>query len=161
MIKNYKKIAAQAVFFLYLCARIIVPLQLEKENPIEEAQRYVDNAKQTLKDNGELDIATRLYGDRKYVRSAGHFLWNAVLIALDAVFHVKTSHRRPDIKDYKDAVSTRDRKLLALVNNGYDTMHIAMSYDGNQSKAVCDEGFRLANEIIKICSKMMPKQQNP
>jgi hypothetical protein len=49
--------------------------------------------------------------------------------------------------------------LLALVNNGYDTMHIAMSYDGNQSKAVCDEGFRLANEIIKICSKMLTKHK--
>lgn len=134
---------------------------MEKQNPIEEARRYVDNAKHTLKDNGELDTATRLYGDRKYVRSAGHFLWNAVLIALDAVFHVKTSRRRPDIKNYKDAVAGRDRKLLALVNNGYDTMHIAMSYDGNQSKAVCDEGFRLADEIIKICSKMLPKQQDP
>ena len=134
---------------------------MEKENPIEEAQRYVNNAKDTLKDNGELDTATRLYGDRKYVRSAGHFLWNAVLIVLDAVFQVKTPRRRhPDIKDYKDAVASRDRKLLALVNNGYDTMHIAMSYDGNQSKAVCDEGFRLANEIIKICSKMLPKQQD-
>lgn len=134
---------------------------MEKENPIEEAQRYVDNAKDTLKNNGELDTATRLYGDRKYVRSAGHFLWNAVLIVLDAVFQVKTPRRRhPDIKDYKDAVASRDRKLLALVNNGYDTMHIAMSYDGNQSKAICDEGIRLANEIIKICSKMLPKQQD-
>ena len=132
---------------------------MERENPIEEAQRYVDNAKQTLKENGEFDSATRTYGDRKYVRSAGHFLWNAVLIALDAVFHVKTSRQRPDIKDYKAAVATRDRKLLALVNAGYDTMHITMSYDGNQSKAVCDEGFRLANEIIKICSKLLPKQQ--
>ena len=64
-----------------------------------------------------------------------------------------------DDEDYKAAVATRDHKLLALVNAGYDTMHITMSYDGNQSKAVCDEGIRLANEIIKICSKMMPKQQ--
>jgi len=135
---------------------------MEKENPIEEAQRYVDNAKDTLNDKGELDTVTRLYGDRKYVRSAGHFLWNAVLIVLDAVFQVKSPRRRhPDIKDYKEAVASRDRKLLTLVNVGYDTMHIAMSYDGNQSKAVCDEGFRLADEIIKICSKMLPKQQNP
>ena len=133
---------------------------MEKQNPIEEAQRYVDNAKQTLKENGEFDAATRTYGDRKYVRSAGHFLWNAVLIALDAVFHVTTSHQRPDIKDYKAAVATRDRKLLALINTGYDTMHITMSYDGNQSKAVCDEGIRLANEIINICSKMLPQQSS-
>ena len=132
---------------------------MEKENPIEEAQRYVDNAKQTLMENGEYDKSLRRYGDRKYVRAAGHYLWNAVLIAVDAIFNVKTKQRpHPDIKDYKAAVGLRDRKLLALVNDGYDTMHIAMGYDGNQQKDVCDAGFRLANEIIKICSKMIPKQ---
>ena len=134
---------------------------MEKENPIEEAQRYVDNAKQTLKENGEYDKSLRRYGDRKYVRAAGHYLWNAVLIAVDAIFSVKTKSRpHPDIKDYKAAVALRDRKLLALVNDGYDTMHIAMGYDGNQQKDVCDAGFRLAEEIIKICSKMLPKQQD-
>lgn len=129
---------------------------MEKKNPITEAQRYVDNAKQTLKDNGDLDTSTRLYADRKYVRSAGHFLWNAVLIVLDAVFSVKTKTRpHPDIKDYKEAVAKRDRKLLQFVTVGYDTMHIAMGYDGNQSKAVCDEGFRYANEIINRCAAML------
>jgi hypothetical protein len=110
-------------------------------------------------ENGEYDKSLRRYGDRKYVRAAGHYLWNAVLIAVDAIFNVKTKQRpHPDIKDYKAAVALRDRKLLALVNDGYDTMHIAMGYDGNQQKDVCDAGFRLANEIIKICSKMIPKQ---
>ena len=132
---------------------------MEKQNPIEEAQRYVDNAKQTLKENGEFDTTTRTYSDRKYVRAAGHYLWNAVLIVMDAIFNVKTKKRpHPDIKDYRAAVATRDRKLLALVNAGYDTMHITMGYDGNQSKEVCDAGFRLADEIIKICSKMLPDQ---
>lgn len=132
---------------------------MEKQNPIEEAQRYVDNAKQTLKENGELDTTTRTYSDRKHVRAAGHYLWNAVLIVMDAIFNVKTKKRpHPDIKDYRAAVATRDRKLLALVNAGYDTMHITMGYDGNQSKEVCDAGFRLADEIIKICSKMLPDQ---
>ena len=129
---------------------------MERKDPIEEAQRYIDNARQTLKENGELDTATRLYGDRKYVRSAGHFLWNAVLIVLDAIFHVKTKTRpHPDIKDYKEAVARRDRKLLQFVNVGYDTMHIAMGYDGNQSKDVCDAGIRYANEIIRICKPML------
>ena len=130
---------------------------MERQNPIEEAQRYVENAKQTLKEYGEYDKSLRRYGDRKYVRAAGHYLWNAVLIVMDAIFNVKTKRRpHPDIKDYKAAVAARDRKLLALVNDGYDTMHIAMGYDGNQQKDVCDAGFRLANEIIKTCSKMIP-----
>lgn len=132
---------------------------MEKQNPIEEALRYVDNAKQTLRENGELNVATQYYGDPKYVRSAGHFLWSGVLIALDAVFQVKTDQRQhPDIKDYKDAIRKRDRKLLDLVNKGYETMHIAMGYDGNKDKDVCDDGFRYANDIISYCAKIMPKQ---
>ena len=131
-----------------------------KQNPIEEAYRYVDNAKQTLRENGELDMTARYYSDPKYVRSAGHFLWSGVLIALDAVFQVKTAQRQhPDIKDYKDAVRKRDRKLLDLVNKGYETMHILMGYDGTQSKSICDDGFRYANDIIAYCAKIMPKQK--
>lgn len=43
---------------------------MEKKSPIEEAQCYVDNAKQTLIDNGEYDSDLKRYGDRKYVKSA-------------------------------------------------------------------------------------------
>lgn len=50
---------------------------MKMKNPIEETQCYVDNANDTLKTNGKLDTATRLYGDRKYVHSAGHSMWNA------------------------------------------------------------------------------------
>lgn len=129
---------------------------MEKKNPVDEARRYVDNAKQTLKENGEYDSSLKRYGDRKYVRAAGHYLWNAVLIVVDAIFHVKTKTRpHPDIKDYKEAIATRDRKLLALVNDGYDTMHISMGYDGNQQKSVCDTGFSLADQIITRCAAMM------
>ena len=126
-------------------------------NPLSEARRYVDNAKQTLQEHGQLDIKSRLYMDDKYVRSAGNFLWYAMIIMMDAVFNVKTSHHpHPDINDYKAAVAQRDRKLLAYVVAAYDTMHISMGYDGNPSKKVCDEGFRLANHIIDRCASMLP-----
>lgn len=129
---------------------------MKKDNPIEEARRYVDNAKQTLKENGEYDRSLKRYGDEKYVRSAGHFLWHAVLIVLDAVFGVKTKTRpHPDIKDYKDAIGKRDRKLLALVSDGYANMHISMGYDGNPRKALCDDSIDLANDIINRCAAMM------
>ena len=62
---------------------------------------------------------------------------------------------RADIRDYKEAVGKRGRKLLALVNDGYDTMHLSMNYDGNQSKDVSDGGFRLANAIIDRCAAMV------
>ncbi len=129
---------------------------MKREDPIEEARRYVDNARETLMEKGEYNAELNRYDDEKYVRAAGNYLWLGVLMALDAVFHVRKDRRtRADIRDYKEAVGKRDRKLLALVNDGYDTMHLSMTYDGNQSKDVSDGGFRLATAIIDRCAAMV------
>ncbi|MCR5014442.1 MAG: DUF5618 family protein [Bacteroidales bacterium] len=129
---------------------------MEKPNPIDEARRYVENAKQLLIENGELDAETRLYSDRKYVRMAGDTLWKGVLLILDAAFHVRTDRRRRvDIEAYKAAVGQRDGKLSKLVHTGYEIMHLYMGYDGVQDKATCDNGFRIANDIIDRCSKLI------
>lgn len=128
----------------------------KQKNPIAEARRYVENARKTLKENGELDVETKVYQDEKYVRAAGNYLWLGVLMALDAVFKVRKDRRtRVDINAYLDAVGKRDRKLLSFVNSGYDIMHLYMNYDGNPAKGVSDEGFRLANTIIDRCETMM------
>ena len=125
-------------------------------DPISEARRYVENAQTILKEHGNLDYETQLYQDRKYVRMAGNTLWNGVLLILDAVFHVKKVGRlHPDVIDYRDEVAKRDKKLLALFNTAYETIHVYMGYDGNQSKATCMEGFRFANEIIDRCAAML------
>ena len=128
----------------------------KKNDPIAEARRYVENARKALNENGELDTETKLYQDDKYVRAAGNYLWLGVLMALDAVFHVRKDRRtRVDINNYLDAVGKRDRKLLSYVNTGYDIMHLSMTYDGVPSKGVSDEGIRLANAIIDRCETMM------
>ena len=129
---------------------------MKKKDPISEARRYVDNAKKTLKENGEYDAELNRYNDDKYVRAAGNYLWLGVLIALDAVFHVRQDRRtRVDINNYREAVGKRDRKLLALMNDGYDTMHLSMNYDGNPYKGVSDSGIRIANNIIDRCEMML------
>ena len=109
-----------------------------------------------MRENGEYDAELNRYNDEKYVRAAGNYLWLGVLMALDAVFHVRTDRRtRVDIDDYREAVGKRDRKLLALMNDGYITMHLNMNYDGNPAKGVCDDGFRLANTIVDRCETML------
>ena len=129
---------------------------MKQKDPIAEARRYVDNARTTLKEKGELNLETKRYEDDKYVRAAGSYLWLGVLMALDAVFHVRKDRRtRVDINAYLDAVGKRDRKLLDYVNDGYNVMHLSMTYDGTQAKDVCDSGFRLANTIIDRCEKMV------
>lgn len=126
-----------------------------KKDLIKEARRYVDNAEKTLSENGRYNPELKLYEDEKYVRAAGHYLWHAVLLALDAVFQVRADRRtRVAIDDYYEAVRKRDRKLLALVNSSYNVMHLSMDSDGTPSKSVCGEGFRLANDIIDRCAAM-------
>ena len=125
-------------------------------NPVAEARRYVENAQDLLKEHGNLDYETQLYQDRKYVRMAGNTLWNGVLLILDAVFHVKRVGRlHPDVIDYRDEVAKRDKKLLALFNTAYETIHVYMGYDGNQRKALCMDGIQLANDIIDRCSGLL------
>ena len=125
-------------------------------NPVAEAKRYVMNAKDLLNEKGRLDLETNCYEDPKYVKSAGHYLWSAVLLILNAIFEVKTKqHPHPDIIDYRNEIVKRDRKLLTLVNAAYETTHITMGYDGNVSKDVCTSGIRLTNDIIDRCATML------
>ena len=127
---------------------------MEKENPIEEARRYVANAKEVIK-KADYDQELGSYIDGEYVKTAGDILWKGCLIALDAAFGVRNGNGRPSIDKYKAAVAKRDKKLLNTVNIGYGLMHLTMGYDGTKDKSVCDKGFEYANAIIDRCAMMV------
>lgn len=125
-------------------------------NPAAEARRYVNNAHTLLIEKAGLDPETQSYQDRKYVRAAGHYLWHAVLIMLEAIYHLKKTKRsRVDVDDYLMRLTHDDKKLLSMVNNAYDIMHLSMGYDGILKKSVCQEGIQLANEIIDRCERIL------
>ena len=125
-------------------------------NPAAEARRYVNNAHTLLIKKAGLDPETQSYQDRKYVRAAGHYLWHAVLIMLEAIYHLKKTKRsRVDVDDYLMRLTHDDKKLLSMVNNAYDIMHLSMGYDGILKKSVCQEGIQLANEIIDRCESIL------
>ena len=129
---------------------------MELKDPIEEARRYVANAKEVIQRAG-LDPELQIYTDGKYVKMAGNTLWNGCLVALDAVLDVRKGKGRPSIDKYKEAAAKRDRKLLAAIVAGYDFMHLTMGYDGSKGKKTCDTGFEYANDIIDRCAVLMPK----
>lgn len=117
----------------------------------------MDNAREILQERGKLDDEGFQYEDEKYVRAAGNYLWLGVLMALDGVFHVREDRRtRVNIEAYQDAVSKRDMKLLSWLNDGYEIIHLYMTYDGISHKGLCDMGFDYANRIIDRCEVMMP-----
>lgn len=127
------------------------------DDPVQEARRYVQNAKDILNEKARLDLETQLYQDRKYVRMAGNILWNGVLLIINAVFLVKkTPKSRPHFDTYRKAIATRDQKLLSLFIGAYETMHIYMGYDGGLDKEACSGAVRMANDIINRCAAMLP-----
>ena len=130
---------------------------MEEKNPIEEARRYVTNAKEVIQ-KANYDSTLKMYTDGKYVKMAGNTLWNGCLVALDAALGIYKGKGkgRPSIEKYEEAAGKRDRKLLAAIITGYDTMHLYMGYDGTKNKKVCDAGFEKANAIIDRCALLYP-----
>ncbi|MBP5650433.1 MAG: DUF5618 family protein [Bacteroidales bacterium] len=125
----------------------------ERENPIEEARRYVANAEENI-EKAIYNPETKSYMDSKYVKTAGDILWKGCLIALDAVLHVRKGKGRPSIEKYKEAAKKRDGKLLTAIVIGYDILHLTMGYDGAKGRKVCDAGFEYANDIIDRCAML-------
>lgn len=78
---------------------------------------------------------------------------------------IKKANYDPELKIYMDskyvkmAAAKRDRKLLAAIVAGYETMHLYMGYDGTRNKDVCNSGFAKAKAIIDQCAKLCPETQ--
>ena len=122
------------------------------ENPIQEAKRYLANAKEILSEKAGKKGG--FYSDGKYVKMAGDTAWKGVLIALDAVFEVKkTWNHRVSVEDYKTVVAKRNKQVLTRVNEGYQILHLYMGYDGGLTYSVCKTGLDMANFIIDWCEK--------
>lgn len=112
---------------------------------IDEARRYLSNAKEILREKAMKEDG--LYKDRKYVKMAGHTAYVGVLEALDVVFGNKKKGRK-SVDWYKKELAGMDRKMLNLFSTAYDTLHLAMSYDGNLSANISREGLDIAEKII-------------
>ena len=126
----------------------------ELKNPIREAERYLQNARQILSEKAEKD--GDYYSDKKYVRMAGNTAWNGVLVALDAAFDFpKVSRRRKrfDIKDYQMAMAKKDPRMTRPFHSGYETLHLYLGYDGNQNYKIVQAGLEQAQDMISWAAK--------
>ncbi len=128
-------------------------MSIEEQNEIKakyynEAIRYMENAKETLKKAGKED---KFYLDKKYVKTACGTAYNGVLTALDGYLilkEIKKPRGRKSIEFYQNSIAKTDKKLLNYVTNAYDILHLSGYYDGNNSVSVIKEGFNLAYYII-------------
>ena len=140
---------------LYICAVKKCKKNMTAiKNPINDAERYLQNARQILSEKAGKD--GKYYSDRKYVKMAGHTAWCGVLLALDAALGVKKRlkrNQRVDFKDYQEAVSKIDNRMNRPLLNTYETLHLVLGYDGNLNYSIVQSGLKEAQYIIDWASK--------
>ena len=123
-----------------------------QEKYYSEAVRYIDNAKEYLK-NAQKD--GDIYNDIKYVRTACGTAYSGLLIALDGFFVLKGIHTtnskktRKSIEYYQQNLGKYDKKMLVNLNIAYNILHLSGYYDGIQDAFVIKRGFDVANTIIE------------
>jgi hypothetical protein len=118
---------------------------MKPTNSIVEAIRYIENAKDILREKAKKEDG--YYQDRKYVKVAGHTAYVGMLVALDDLLGKKGKGRK-DVDWYKDHLAKLDKKALNKFNAAYDTLHLAMGYDGNPSAKVAAAGLEDALSVI-------------
>ena len=111
----------------------------------EEARRYIDSAREILRDKARKEDG--YYQDAKYVKMAGNTACSGILVALDHLLLSKKRGRK-DVKWYKEQLATMDKKVLRAFVSAYDTLHLSLGYDGNPSTDVATSGLKDAETII-------------
>ena len=133
--------------------------QQAKEQYYSEAMRYMDNAKEYLKNaQKEGDF----YHDIKYVRTACGTAYSGMLIALDCFLILKGMHKptgkeRKSIEYYQKNIGKIDKKMLDYLNSAYKILHLSGYYDGINNVTVVKKGLDNAKTII---DKIKPAELN-
>ena len=128
----------------------IAEQELVKETYYSEAVRYMDNAKEYLKNaQKEGDF----YHDRKYVKTACGVAYSGMLMALDGFLTLKGVPKpkgklRKSIEYYQSNITKIDKKMLDYLNSAYEILHLWGYYDGITKASVVKDGFEVAYKII-------------
>jgi hypothetical protein len=118
-------------------------------SPAEEAARYLQNAKEILSEKaGKKD---GLYADVKYVKMAAGTAYSAALLILDEYLKQKEGVKfvKPkSIEDYTNRIRKYDKKLLRLLVNVYDELHIIGYYHGTKSVDTIQTGLSNVTKML-------------
>ncbi|TDE12042.1 hypothetical protein E0F88_23620 [Dyadobacter psychrotolerans] len=116
--------------------------------PAQEAARYLQNAREILSEKaGKKD---GLYADVKYVKMAAGTAYSAALLILDEYLKQKEGIKfiKPkSIEDYISRIRKYDKKLLSLLVDIYDELHLAGYYHGTRSVNTIQTGL---NNVTKM-----------
>jgi len=118
--------------------------------PYNEAVRYIENARDTLKRAGKMDGE---YKDVKYVQTASGTAYLGVLITLDEYLKRKEGNRysQPQsIEDYQRRIAKQNKKVNKWLKIVYADLHLVGYYHGTTSYEVIRRGLENAEKIINL-----------
>ncbi len=136
---------------------------------LNEAKRYLENAREILRTKAKLDYKYNIYKDVKYVREACGIAYLAVEMALEAyLMHrgrpVKSSikylkkKKRASYERYIEELRKLNQKLMSKYLNAYQILHLDGYYDGINDKNVIQAGLKSVEEIIKMVERNISKK---
>ncbi|MDQ1265003.1 MAG: hypothetical protein QG635_153 [Bacteroidota bacterium] len=132
---------------------------MKYENPYLEAMRYIDNAREILKNAGR---EGKFYIDEKYVHTAFGAAYIGVLKALDFLFEIKglpKAKGRKTIEYYQYQLSKFDKKLLSRLNEAYTLLHLDGYYSGIKNVKAIEGAFEVAVSIIDYLKPYSKKEE--
>ena len=77
----------------------------------------------------------------------GNTAYNGILVALDGILEMKAKGRK-DVNWYKERLAKLDKGILNAFLSAYDTLHLALGYDGNLNAKIAQAGLEDAESII-------------
>lgn len=120
---------------------------------VSEAERYLNNAKETLK-KSTIDMKTSMYNDVKYVKTAYGIIYNGVLLVLDAYLKIKgekyplDKKKRKSIEYYMDNTG-HDTRLQNYLHDLYSQAHLSGYYDGVLSTGSMKSTMNLYESFVE------------
>lgn len=121
---------------------------MKTKSAYQEAMRYIENAKETLKLAGK---DGKFFANEKYVKTASGTAYSGALVALDFLFDVKNIPKkrgRKSIDYYQNNLAKIDKKLLKHLNTAYRVLHLEGYYEGETSISVINSGLDHATSLI-------------
>ena len=117
--------------------------------PSEEAARYLDNARQILTEKARKEDGE--YRDKKYVKMASGTAYSAALLIMDEFLRQKEGlkfEKPTSIEDYTNRVRKYNKKLLVLLLEVYDELHINGYYYGTRSVNTIQTGLENVRKML-------------
>lgn len=132
-------------------------------NSIQEAYRYLANAKQTLSNS---PIEYGRYSDSKYVSEAAGIAYLAALKAINVFLlsrEMQESELPQSIEGYREMMRTKmphNGKLKASLQIIYENLHILAYYRGGTGIKMIKEGLENCKKIIEMIDKTLEQSRS-